>query len=123
MMQCVVVCCNVLQRVAVYGGGYADAHRYWYVCCSVLQYVAVFRALLQCVVMGMNMLAGTGVCVAVCCSVLQCVIECRRVLQYVVQGVKILAGPDVYVAVCCSVLQSVGVCGGGREETRQHCCV
>ena len=44
-LQCVAVCCSVLQCVAV--------------CCSVLQCVAVYCSVLQ--------------CVAVCCRVLQCV--------------------------------------------------
>ena len=55
MLQCVAVCCSVLQRVAV--------------CCSVLQCVAVCCSMLQ--------------CVAARCSVLQCVAVCRSVLQCV----------------------------------------
>jgi len=52
-VQCVAVCCSVLQRGAV--------------CCSVLQCVAVCWSVLQ--------------CVAVCCSVLQCVAVSYNVLQ------------------------------------------
>ena len=51
MLQCVAVCCSVLQGVAV--------------CCSVLRCVAVCCNVLQ--------------CVAVCCSELQCVAVCSSV--------------------------------------------
>jgi len=60
-VQCVAVCCNVLQYVAV--------------CCSVLQCVAVCCSVLQ--------------CVAVCCSVLQCVAVCFSVLQCVAAGLPL----------------------------------
>ena len=53
-VQCVVLCCSVLQSVAE--------------CCRVLQSVAVCCSVLQ--------------CVAVCCSVLQCVAVCCSVLPY-----------------------------------------
>jgi len=50
-----IVCCSVLQCVAV--------------CCSVLQCVAVCCSVFQCVALCCFVLQ----CVAVCCSVLQCV--------------------------------------------------
>ena len=96
MLQCAVVCCSVLQCVAVryikslilgkltiaaaperrfgevdddlcHGGG---LHTCVALCCSVLQCDAVCCSMLQ--------------CVAVCCSVLQCVAVCCSVLQCVV---------------------------------------
>jgi len=51
-----VVCCSVLQCVAV--------------CCSVLQCVAVCCSALQCVAVRCSVLP----CVAVCCRVLQCAV-------------------------------------------------
>ena len=66
LLQCVAVCCSMLQYVAV--------------CCSVLQCVAVRCSVLQCVAMCCSVLQ----CVAVCCSVLQCVAVCCSVLQCVV---------------------------------------
>jgi len=66
VLQCVAVCCSVLQCVAVYQERS---------CTLVLQariiaiYVAVCCSVLQ--------------CVAVCCSVLQCVAVCSSVLQRV----------------------------------------
>jgi len=54
-LQCVAVCCSVLQRVAA--------------CCSVLQCVAVCCSVLQRVAACCSVLQ----CVAVCCSVLQCI--------------------------------------------------
>ena len=66
-MQCVAVCCCVLQRDSIFKMfDYDDMGQHDYmrqVCCSVLQCVAVCFSVLQCVVR----------CVAVCCSVLQCV--------------------------------------------------
>ena len=55
VLQCVAVCCSVVQCVAV--------------CCRVLQSVAVCCSVLQ--------------CVAACCSVLQCVSLCCSVLKCV----------------------------------------
>jgi len=55
VLQCVAVCCSVLQCVAV--------------CCSVLQCVAVRCSMLQCVAVRCSVFQ----CVAACCSVLQCV--------------------------------------------------
>ena len=65
MLQCVAVCCSVLQRVVV--------------CCSVLQCVEVCCSVLQRVVVCYSLLQ----CVAVCCSVLQYVTACCSVLQSV----------------------------------------
>jgi len=80
MLQCVALCCSVLQCVA------AD------VCESHPVHAPV--TLLS---VTPHVIATTGVlqCVAVCCSVLQCVAVCCSMLQYAAQR----------VAVCCSVLQ------------------
>ena len=65
MLQCVAVCCSVLQCVAVEAGseGGRDTRgvcvRLVSICCKVLQSVAVCCSVLQ--------------CVAVCCSGLECV--------------------------------------------------
>ena len=65
VLQCVAVCCSVLQCVAVLLQCVA-------VCYSVLQCVAVRCSVLQCVAVCYSVLQ----CVAVCCSVLQCVAVC-----------------------------------------------
>ena len=87
-VQCVAVCCSVLQCVAVCYSvlcrlGEEQVMRFYPeiwadMCCSVLQGIY-----------------STLQCVAGCCSVLQCVVECCSVLQY--------------ASVCCSVLQYVTV--------------
>ena len=81
MLQCVLVCYSVLQRVAV--------------SCSLLRVESpnlfLSGPVLQCVAVHCSVL----LCVAVCCSVLQCVAVCYSVLQCVI--------------VCCSVLQCVAV--------------
>ena len=66
MLQCVAVCCRVLQsamtvEVEFCNHGFDGAT----VCCSVLQ------------------------CVAVCCSVLQCVVVCCHALQCAAAGCSI----------------------------------
>ena len=58
LLQCVAVCCSVVQCGAVW--------------CSVLQCVAVCCSVLQCGAVWCSVLQ----CVAVCCSVLQCVAVC-----------------------------------------------
>jgi len=82
VLQCVVVCCSVLQCVAVC---YIQCVA---VCCSA-RYASDWRACH---------------CVAVCCSVLHSV--CCSVLQCVAVWCSVLQ----CVAVCCSVLQCVAVC-------------
>ena len=59
VLQCVAVCCSMLQRGAVW--------------CSVLQCVAVCNLLPNIVDHYADMLPSVLQCVAVCCSVLQCV--------------------------------------------------
>jgi len=92
VLQCVAVCCSVLQCVAVCCS----------VCCSVLQCVlqcvAVYCGVLQCVVVTSLKEAAIRrvyLCCNMCCSVLQC------------------------VAVCCSVLQCVAVTSLKEYATRR----
>ena len=80
MLQCVAVCCHVLQYVPI---GKNLFYRCITVCCSVLQCVAVRPTLHVCF--------SVLQCVTVCCSVLQCV-AVRPILH-----------------VCCSVLQCASV--------------
>jgi len=84
VLQCVVVCCSVLQCVAAF----------WRVCCSVLQCVAVYRRVLARVVVCCSVLQSA----VMCCSVSQCVAMCCRKLQRVDACCNVL----VCVAACCS---------------------
>jgi len=96
-------------------------------CCNVLQFVAPF---FNCA-MRSRVQRTCDFCVAVCCSVLQCVAVyamyvaynvCCRVLQHALQSVapffKCAMRPRMrrtcssHVAVCCSVQQCVAVCCG-----------
>ena len=82
-VQCVTVCCSVLQRVAV--------------SCSELQCVAAKKIFRLAHIHSCWKLRTLGTqCVAVCCCVLQCDAMWCSVLRC--------------VAVCCGVLQSVAVC-------------
>jgi len=65
VLQCVAVCCSVLQCVGAQKRAIVwreNMPSFFGVCCSVLQCVAVCCSVLQ--------------CVAVCCSVLKCVAVC-----------------------------------------------
>ena len=86
VLQCVGVCCSVLQRT----------------CQHAIDDAGIFGWLraLQCAIVE---------CVAVCCSVLQCVTVCCRVLQCVAVRCSVLQRVAVYVVVRCSVLQFVAV--------------
>jgi len=77
-LQCVAVCCSVLQYVAVCCVAVCDKRTKFH-----LRFITE-RSLIRYSVLQ---------CVAVCCSVLQCVAVCCSVLQC--------------VAVCCSMLQCV----------------
>jgi len=85
VLQCVAVCCSMLQCVAV-RSVVAE-------CCSVLQCVAVCCSVLQCPLrQDVAKNDSTCVCcVTACCSMLQCVAVCS------------------IDAECCSVLQCVAV--------------
>ena len=101
VLQCVVMCCRLLQCVAGCSWRSVPLARQVLlqrvaVCCSVLQRVAVCCSVLQ--------------CVAACCSVLQCcsvsqgVALCRSVLQCVIG-----APSTILSRLCCSVVQRVAV--------------
>ena len=112
VLQCVAVYCSVLQCVIWKRVDYHQVehpcHDEWCwcvaVCCSVLQCVAVCCSVLQCYQSEDSTESGIppsgtpmpGSMVLQYCSVLQCVTVCCSVLQC--------------VAVCCSVLQCVAVC-------------
>ena len=88
VLQCVVVCCSLLQCVATHDQGYFQ-------CQYLLQCVALCRTMLQCfaVCCSVKGLTTKSTCSAnICCSVLQCVV------------------------VCCSVLQCVAVCRDSRSR-------
>ena len=123
MLQCVAVCCSVLQRVALnilstITGAHAVENA-CIVCCSVLQCVAVCCSVLQCVAVCCSACTITGAhtienaymmccsvmqCVAVCCSVLQCVAVCCS--TYTITWARTVE--NVWI-VCCSALQRVAV--------------
>ena len=63
MLQCVAVCCSVLQSMTLL------VPRLWCVCVCVCLHVYVHACVYG--------------CVAVCCSVLQCVVVCCSVLESV----------------------------------------
>ena len=112
MLQCIAVCCIVLQCVLLVRSKWSSeriSENFYIQYClcahnSVLQCVAVCCSVLQ--------------CVAVCCIVLQCVAVCCFVFYwYVVNGVANgllrISGYDIvykHTTVCCSVLQCVAVC-------------
>ena len=82
MLQCVAVCCSVLQCFPLS------------LCCSVLQCVALCCSVLQCVAVRYSALE----CVGVCCSVLHCVAVCCSVLSYVA------VFPIMFVLQCAAVV-------------------
>jgi len=97
MLQCVAVCCSVLQcilslkaDVQTYND-VAKIFRCVAVCCSVLQRVAVCCSVLQ--------------CVAVCCSA--CCLS--KLMFRVIITVPRFSGVLQRVVVCCSVLQCFAV--------------
>jgi len=99
VLQCVAVCCSVLQRVAVRVAGIlalttrGQVHMLCVaVCCNVLQSVAVCCSLSQ--------------SVAVCCSLLQCVLQRHRRSSHMYTYMCCVLQS---VAVCCSLLQSAAV--------------
>jgi len=130
-LQCVAMCCNVLQCVAPHrplkDASFIVAHatkeavlccsvlQCVAACCSVLERVAVCCSMLQCVAMYYSVLQ----CATVCCSVLQCVASHRprkdvshsRIAdKYIKKKVIILAQTTKEAVLCCSVLQCVTMC-------------
>jgi len=103
MVQCVVLCCSVLEEV-----------RYSNVPLSIWMCVALCRSLLQCGAVRCSVLqcveGGTVLLMPslVSCSVLQCFVVCCRLLQRVEEGVVLLC-LFRYLALCCSVEQCFAV--------------
>jgi len=126
VLQCVTVCCSVLQSVAVIKHGTAATVFQWLrlhksiqqsefvngMYCSVLHYVAECVAVCCSVLQRVAVCCSVLQCVAVCCSVLQRVAVCCSVLQCVAyMAVRAQEISWIYrVCVCCSVLQCVAVC-------------
>ena len=127
VLQCVAVCCNVLQkeRIATTICTHTkEKEKVFVVCCSVSQCVAMCYNVLQCVVEGENSHTNLHARkrekkksfwgVAVCCSLLQCIAMCCSVLQCVAVCCSALQ----CVAVCCSVLQKTPICTHATEKKR-----
>ena len=124
MLQCVAVCCSVLQCVTN-SQIHMNIHIYTItkilfheetahfmqhkqcvaVCCSVLQCVAVCHELT--VSYGNSPIHAAQ---AVCCSVLQCVAAVCSVCCSALHHVAAVCCLLQCVAVCCSVLQCAAVC-------------
>ena len=71
VVQCVAVCCSVLQYIAVEEAAVATSHEdmlKWEVHCSALQCIAVYCSVLQCGAACSSVLKRGAVCAAVCCS-------------------------------------------------------
>jgi len=137
MLQCVAVCCSVLQRGSVsrvwlvfyQSLGIVRVLQHVAVCCRVLQCVAAWFSLegVACVVSIARYCQG----VAACCSMLQHVAVCcvspsiqlynistfaqesSTKIELILEGVArvvSIAWCCQDIAVCCSVLQCVAVC-------------
>ena len=100
MLQCVAVCCSVLQcccsvslSFAVLTGVSQDQHCALQCVCSVLQCVAV-----------------SG-CVFLCVGVCRCVLQCERVsFKTSIVRCSVFAACQSVFAACCSVLLGVAAC-------------
>ena len=94
---CTLLWTSVLQCVAV--------------CCSVLQYVLSHIIIISNTVAQLHTFVDLSV--AVCCSVLQCVAVCCSVLQYVLTHIIIISKTvahtflDLSVVMCSNLLQRV----------------
>jgi len=100
-LQCLAVCCSVLQCVTGNGGQFLwTLEEACCSCCSVLQCLAVCSSVSQSAALCCSVLH----CAAACCSVLQSAAVCCRVLQHAAGCCSVLRG----IAVCCSVTGDVG---------------
>jgi len=109
VLQCVAVCCNVLQCVA-----FTMTLQCVAVCCSALHGV-VFTMTVQCVAVCYSVLQ----CVALCCSVLQCVEFTMTV--HISAGIRLLNSsqtiyvflvlqtPVVYVIFCIEITRYIQI--------------
>jgi len=151
VVQCVALCCSVVQCVDVAGcntlqhtATHCNTLRHA-VCCSVLQCVAMLQGATGAISAsnnGVHNKVTSAVCcsvlqrVAVCCSVLQCAAVCCNVLVCV--AVCHRHNQRLYprrwhrshastmlqcVAVCCSVLQCVAVCCSVLQRVAACCSV
>ena len=124
-LQCLVVCCSVLQR------GENSVSQSVQVCCSIWQRVVAYGSVLQCVAVCCEGQCSASRHIQACCSIWQCVevfyarrgswincyghvAVCCNVLQmnnYVYRNVSVpitdTPRSALCVSVCCSVLQSV----------------
>jgi len=111
VLQCVAVCCSVLQRnflVSIRGlcillDEEEKAFSSGVLCCGVLQCVALYCNALQCAAFHCVLH-----CVEACCSALQCVAShCSAWQRVAVQYPCVARCCSVYVScsMCCSVLQ------------------
>ena len=141
MLQCVAVCCSVVQapdretRIHLQFKIEEEVIDIWTrVCCRALQYIAMCCSVLQYhAVCCSDLIDTTPICcsrskrsssmyeqecVAVCCSVLQCVAVCCSDLidTTSIRCSRSKRKSSMYeqecVAVCCSVLQRVAACCG-----------
>ena len=85
MLQCVAVCCNVLQLCHICDAAAVYELLCIAVCCSVLRCVAVCCRMLQFCHMCDAEVVYELLCIAVCCVVLQCVALCCSVLTCVAE--------------------------------------
>jgi len=102
-LQCVAVCCSVLQCVAVVSV-LCSVLPCAAVCCSdyrVWLCVAVHSRVLPCVAVYGSVLRY----VAVCCIVIHCVAVCCSVMQFIALCCRVLCTATLIT--CCSVLQYV----------------
>jgi len=115
-LQCVAVCCSVLQCVAVrcdvYGLWRGCVERCPYATCDVWEgsvksvYNIQYTGVLQCVAV----CCGVLQCVAVCCSVLQCVVIWNKTYQ-----MSLLCAKETWVMTHAQRMYS--------RVTRHHICV
>jgi len=100
MLQCIAVCCSVLQcdllRSPLNNVPGFKSLQCVAVCCSVLQCVAVCCRVLQ--------------CDAVCCSVLQCVAVCCSVISWDPLRITFLVQNRCSMSQCVAVCRSVSQC-------------
>jgi len=133
MLQCITVCCSVLQCVAVY----YSVLQCIPVCCSVLQCVAVYYSVLQCITVRRSVFQCVAVyssvlqCITVCCSVLQChiMLQCASVWHASnrhLRSTRFYLGFGTISCTTYSMLQCIAVCysmlqcAAVRHASRRH---
>jgi len=116
VLQCVAMCCSVLQCVASADLHYAPllgtcAYTFTCICNTLQHHCNAF--VVHC--SGDYLPFLSTQCFAVFCSVLKCVLVCCSMFQFVAVVINVTYPPSVRivlqcVAVCCSVVQCVAVC-------------